>query len=290
MSLPTLDASELSTLLSKAEAVVRRVMKYAREARVEAARTKSHQDFVTNIDHAADRFLEEGLSDLLPDCPVLSEERAVSQRGFLERYWIVDPIDGTLNMMANLPFYGIAVCLVDMDGPLLSLVGGVAQDDLYVAIRGMGAYKNGRQLVLDANNDPPDLIVPSTGLIDRMITEAPEVYTRLREIGKIRNFGAQALHLVRVAEGSFAAVASIEAKIWDEAAAGLVLREAGGVWISVADNANWACPAMLMGQKEQRSIAAHPAVIEAMRSALAKLFQLNSADCWEAAGNHQEDG
>lgn len=263
---------ELTEILTQAETVVRAVMTQARKARIEATETKAHQDFVTNIDHAADRQLEQELGALLPDTPVLSEERAVSHEGKLARYWIVDPIDGTLNMMAGLPFYGVAACLVDEDGPILSVVGAVAQDDVYCAIRGRGAWKNGEVLALDTETAPPALVVPSTGLLDRLVVDHPESYAALRKIGKIRNLGAQALHLVRVAEGSFAGVASVEAKIWDEAAAGLILREAGGRWISAADSADWTAPAALMAVEEQRSIAAHPKVLEQFQDALSVIF------------------
>ncbi|MDB2578161.1 inositol monophosphatase [Tateyamaria sp.] len=267
-----LDHTQLRTLLKRAEQIVRDVMGKARLARVETTITKSHQDFVTNIDHAADKHLEEALGALLPDCPILSEERAVVHRGKLERYWIVDPIDGTLNMMAGLPFYAVAVCLVDQDGPLISVVGAVAQDEIYTAIRGAGAKKNGLALKLDETVPPPALIVPSTGLLDKIMSSHPAAYDALRKAGKIRNLGSQALHLARVAEGSFAAVASIEAKIWDEAASGLILLEAGGVWRSAADQADWSCPALLMEVEQQNSVSAHPLVADQIASALNKVF------------------
>ena len=257
-------------LMASVEDIVRRAMAQARGARIDATETKSHQDFVTNIDLAIDRFLEAELGALIPDCPVLSEERAVTHRDTLARYWIVDPIDGTLNMMAGLPFYAVAVCLVDAHGPLLSVIGAVAQDDIYAARRGAGAHKNGTALRIPA--DPPALIVPSTGLLDRIVAHHPDAYATLRAIGKIRNFGAQALHLVRVADGSFAAVASIEAKVWDEAAAGLILREAGGLWYSAADAMDWRVPAALMESPGQRSVAAHPEVAQTLQDALAAVF------------------
>jgi myo-inositol-1(or 4)-monophosphatase len=250
--------------------IVHRAMAQARTARIDAVDTKSHQDFVTNIDMATDAFLEAELGALIPDCPVLSEERAVTHRAALDRYWIVDPIDGTLNMMAGLPFYAVAVCLVDADGPLMSAIGAVAQNDVYTARRGGGAWLN--DVPLRIPDAPPALVVPSTGLLDRIMADHPQVYGALRKIGKIRNFGAQALHLAQVARGGLAAVASIEAKIWDEVAAGLILREAGGVWTSAADAANWRVPALLMEQAEQRSVAAHPNVAQAMQEALKDVF------------------
>jgi myo-inositol-1(or 4)-monophosphatase len=244
------------TLLARIEQIVRQAMAMARAASLQQTQKKAHQDFVTNVDLEVDRFLKARLGALIVDCPVLSEERAVEHRTALQQYWIVDPIDGTLNMMSGLPFYGIAVALVDARGPQIAVVGAVAQDEVYSAIRGAGAWKDGAALALTGR--APDLVVLSTGLLDRLVDRHSEIYRALRKVGKFRNLGAQALHLCGVAQGSFAGVASIEARIWDEAAAGLIAREAGGVWRSRADRQDWTLPAVLMAVTEQRSIAAHP--------------------------------
>lgn len=257
-------------LLTRVEQVVRQAMEMARAMSPQQTQRKAHQDFVTDIDLEVDRFLEAALGALIADCPVLSEERAVQHRAALAQYWIVDPIDGTLNMMSGLPFYGVSVALVDARGPKLAVVGAVAQDELYSAIRGAGAWKDGAAMRLTGG--APDLIVLSTGLLDRLVGRHPEIYRALRKVGKIRNLGAQALHICGVAQGSFAGVASLEARIWDEVAAGLITREAGGVWRSRADRQDWTRPAALMEVTEQRSIAAHPDVAAHLQRLLAPVF------------------
>jgi myo-inositol-1(or 4)-monophosphatase len=257
-------------LLSAVEQILRDAMALARHATLAETTRKAHQDFVTNIDLETDRFLEARLNACLPGCPVLSEERAVHRNMALEQYWIVDPIDGTLNMMSGLPFYGIAVALVDAHGPRLAAVGAVEQDELYTAVRGGGARKNG--LPLGLSGPTSQLIVVSTGLLDRLVADYPGAYSALRTIGKFRNFGAQALHICAVAQGSIAGVASLEARIWDEAAAGLILREAGGIWTSRADTMDWRVPAALMAVSEQRSIAAHPEMAARLADVLAPVL------------------
>ncbi len=254
-------------LLRRVQDILSQAMIVARTAVPDQAERKAHQDFVTNVDLEVDRFLDTALSALIPDCPVLSEERAVDQAAPLQRYWIVDPIDGTLNLMADLPFYGIAIALVTAEGPQLAAVGAVAQNRIYSALRGGGAWLDDTPLRLPAS--PPDLIVLSTGLMDQLHADADgTTWQSLRAIGKIRNLGAQSLHLCHVAQGSFAGVASIEACIWDEAAGGLILREAGGLWQSQADHADWQDPAALMAVRSQRSLAAHPQAADAMASSL----------------------
>lgn len=258
-------------LMGQVRDILSRAMGIARSAQQGRAQKKAHQDYVTQVDLEVDRFLEAELGALIPNCPVLSEERDVLQHGNLTQYWIVDPIDGTLNLMAGLPFYGIAIALVDGDGPVLAAVGAIAQDQIYSAQRGGGAWLDGASLRLPQN--PPDLIVLSTGVLDRL-QSAGEAATwqALRRVGKIRNLGAQSLHLCGVARGSFAAVASVEARIWDEVAAGLILREAGGTWSSRADGENWSNPAGLMAIREQCSLGAHPQAVDEMAKALEGIF------------------
>lgn len=260
----------LPSLLAAVTAILTQAVTLANSRRPTNASKKAHQDYVTDVDLSVDAFLEQHLGALIPDCPVLSEERAVAVTGSLPRYWIVDPIDGTMNLLAGLPFVGICVALADSTGPQLAAVASLSDGVIYSAIRDHGAFRNGQPLQLTAN--PCDLIVLSTGLLDLLIAAHGPAYTALRRIGKIRNLGAQALHLCGVASGQFAAVASLEARLWDEAAGGLILREAGGHWQAASDHADWAQPQVMMAIREQRSIAAHPAVLNAMRNALDPVF------------------
>lgn len=231
---------------------------------------KAVQDYVTDVDLAVDRFLTEALPKVA-DVPVFSEERAVSSDGRFDSYWIIDPLDGTANFIAGLPFYGISVALVDRSGPLCAAVISGGDGAIWTASRGGGAARNGAALEL-AGHAPSELIVLSTGLLDKLSGAHDGVFRTLRSHGKIRNLGSQALHLCGVAGGQFAAVLSQEARVWDEAAGGLILREAGGVWTSAADQADWSDPRRLMAQ-EQRSIACHPALAAELTDAVSPVWR-----------------
>lgn len=224
---------------------------------------KAHQDYVTDVDRRLDAYLETALVGLHPGIPVLSEERAAALAAPVPEWWIVDPVDGTGNLMAGLPFVGVAVALVDARGPRVAAVAAPFQGRLWTAIRGRGAQVNGIELRLPAV--PPELVVASTGLLDRLHAGADRApWLALRRAGKLRNLGAQSLHLCGVAQGWFAAALSVEARIWDEAAGGLVLREAGGIWRSAADAADWRDPGGLMALPGQESLACHPAVLSVL--------------------------
>lgn len=226
---------------------------------------KAHQDYVTDVDRRLDAYLETALTTLRPGIPVLSEERAAALAAPVSEWWIVDPVDGTGNLMAGLPFVGVAVALVDARGPRIATVAAPFQGKLWTAIRGRGAQADGVGLHLPAV--PPELVVASTGLLDRLHAGADRApWAALRQAGKLRNLGAQSLHLCGVAQGWFAAALSVEARIWDEAAGGLVLREAGGIWRSAADSADWCDPAGLMALPGQESLACHPTVLSTLDS------------------------
>lgn len=242
----------------------------ARAHLVSGIRAKAAQDYVTDLDMALDTFLQDRLPTLAPGAQVLSEERPVPPGTDASRgYWIVDPLDGTGNAVAGLPLTAVAVAFIDLAGPAVSAVISIADGRLWTAVRGRGARINGQPLVLQ--DSPCELLVVSTGLLDRLAGPGapPAIWPSLRRIGKIRNLGSQALHLCGVASGQFAAALSLEARIWDEAAAGLILREAGGIWSSVADHADWADPAGVMQCKPRLSLAAHPDLVAALEETLA---------------------
>ncbi len=264
MSLP--DEAALAAMLIRAMEIVRR-------APPAQSTLKAVQDHVTDVDLAVDAFLAMELAALTPGLPVLSEERAATIAGPVPGWWVVDPVDGTGNLVAGLPFVGIAVALVDARGPHLAAVAALAEASVATASRGAGARLRDadgtvRPLVLPAA--PPDLAVLSTGLLDALFADpaGPARFARFRRLAKLRNLGAQSLHVLGVAQGRFAAAASLEARVWDEAAAGLILREAGGLWASAADAGDWSSPAAMMAIPAQRSLAAHPAAAAAMAAAL----------------------
>lgn len=234
------------------------------------AHSKGPQDYVTDVDLALDRFLSTKLPQIL-DVPVLSEERTVAEDGHYQRYWMIDPLDGTGNFLTGLPFYGISVALIDQNGPVLAAVASAAgASELWSAARGVEARRNGK--ILELPKQHPELIVLSTGLLDQMVERNPAGYQAIRKIGKIRNLGAQALHLCGVASGQFAAVLSREARVWDEVAGGLILREAGGMWLSNADSQDWTRPAHLMAL-EQHSIACYPALLSPLQDAVRAVWE-----------------
>jgi myo-inositol-1(or 4)-monophosphatase len=134
-------------------------------------------------------------------------------------------LDGTVNFVAGLPCYGIAVVLIQNDAPVLAAVFDVPNQTMYSAIAGQGAFVDAAPLV--RTDHAASLAIVSSGLLADLASNAPDALAGLLQKFKLRNFGSQALHLCYAAAGRVSLVASKEAKGWDDMAGALIAREAG---------------------------------------------------------------
>ena len=220
--------------------ILERATKEALSKRPSEQTKKAHQDYVTDVDLALDAFLQAELRALTPDIPVLSEEGDTFK--LPERFWMIDPIDGTANLISGIPFVGIAVALVEHGKTTLAGVADIHHDAIYSAQSGQGAYHNSTRL--SPAETPAELIGVSSGVL--AIADIPSI----RTFGKIRNMGSQALQLCMVASNQLSANLSFEAKLWDDVAGALIAREAG-----LHYEANPMGPS---ANDNQRSICCHP--------------------------------
>lgn len=180
---------------------------------------------VTAIDHEVDDRLTTAIAATFPSHGVLCEERdtVVPETDWT---WIIDPIDGTSNFIAGLPYWCVSVALAHEGVPVLGIVDAPAIERRYVGVRGQGAERDGRQLrvrtTVDAR-DPRNAHVPvmlTTGTARRARTAGVRLNPRV--------MGSTALDLAVVAEGSAVASVAIRPHVWDIAAGGLLVEEAGG--------------------------------------------------------------
>ena len=198
---------------------------------VEVAGTKSSAtDIVTLADEAAEAMVKERLLGARPDDGLVGEE-GDDLRGTSGVVWIVDPIDGTVNYLYGLPHFAVSIA-AEVDGEVVAgVVVAPALDLEYVATLGGGATCNGR----------PVRPRPAVPLAERLVATgfSYEQSARSRQAGYIahllprvrdlRRLGSCALDLCGVASGTLDAYVEEGAHIWDHAAAGLVVLEAGGI-------------------------------------------------------------
>jgi myo-inositol-1(or 4)-monophosphatase len=215
--------------LSVAREAGRLVVRLRREG-VEVAGTKSSPiDIVTEADRASERLVRERILAARPDDGMVGEEGS-ADAGSSGVVWIVDPIDGTVNYLYGLPHYAVSIA-AELHGEVVAgVVVAPALGLEYAATRGGGATCNGRPV-------RPRAVVP---LAERLVGTgfSYEQPARTRQAGylahllprirDLRRLGSCALDICAVASGSLDAYVEEGAHIWDHAAAGLVVTEAGG--------------------------------------------------------------
>ena len=201
--------------------VGRRLARRFEEAR-NNPRRKADRSLVTDADFEADEAFTKALEAAFPGVPVLSEERATTLPDN-SAAWVLDPLDGTTNFALGLPMWGVLLAFLEDGQPSVGVAYFPVMDELFVAVRGQGATRNGAAIHtrgVDAAHETAFALVCSRSL---------QRY-RLNWQWKMRILGSAGYEWSTVARG--VALASLQAtpKVWDLAAPALIMTEAGGYW------------------------------------------------------------
>jgi myo-inositol-1(or 4)-monophosphatase len=213
------------------------VLAAARDASA-GRRTKGAGDYVTAADLASERAIRAALAGT--GVPVLGEEDgrtglSAPASGSVggERYWAVDPLDGTTNFLHGFVVVGVSVALV-LDGePVVGAVHAPFLGRSWVGWRGGGAWTDGHTEALRVSDRAVETAVVGTGFPFRRKENVPRYVDAFRRAFErfedLRRPGAAALDLAWVAEGVFDGFFELGLGTWDVAAGGLLVREAGGI-------------------------------------------------------------
>jgi myo-inositol-1(or 4)-monophosphatase len=191
---------------------------------------KGARDLVTDVDTEVEAWLVKEISVATPDWQVVAEEGFSGSRDVSTgRWWILDPLDGTLNYALGVPFFAVSLALLEDGCPVLGGIFDPLRDELFEAILGGGARLNGEPIAVSPQGELDGCLAVSSGFLEILTGEGcgPVLRRLLASFPKIRNLGAEALHLSYVACGRFQGSASVEARIWDDAAGALIAIEAG---------------------------------------------------------------
>jgi myo-inositol-1(or 4)-monophosphatase len=200
-----------------------------------AASKSSLVDIVTEADREVERLVVERLRAARPDDGILGEE-GTSIAGTSGLTWVIDPIDGTVNYLYDIPAYAVSIGLVEGDPdpatwrPLSGVVVNAATGERFEATRGGGATLDGRPIrVADAVPAATALVGTGFGYdAGRRQRQAAIVQELIGSVRDIRRIGAAALDLANVAAGRLNAYYEIGLQPWDFAAGALLVEEAGG--------------------------------------------------------------
>jgi myo-inositol-1(or 4)-monophosphatase len=194
---------------------------------------KKHNDFVTEVDQAAEQAIIEVLLGAYPDHAILAEESGASANlNDNENVWIIDPLDGTTNFIHGFPQYCVSIALQHRGQITQAVVYDPSRNDLFTASKGAGAYLNEKRIRVTRRDKLADALV-GTGFPYSNL-EALDEYVKMFRImtektAGLRRPGAAALDLAYVACGRLDGFFEKGLKPWDAAAGSLLITEAGGI-------------------------------------------------------------
>ncbi|MDH1427838.1 inositol monophosphatase [Comamonas aquatica] len=202
---------------------------------VESVRVAQKQvnDFVTEVDQAAERMIIETLLGAYPGHGILGEESGKEFGAKDSDYvWIIDPLDGTTNFIHGFPVYCVSIALAVKGKIEHAVVYDPTRNDLFTATRGRGAFLNERRIRVSKRAQLKDCLI-STGFPFRPGDNFRAYMRMFAEITQrtagVRRPGAAALDLAYVAAGFTDGFFETGLSIWDVAAGSLLVTEAGGL-------------------------------------------------------------
>ena len=185
-------------------------------------------DPVTEFDRAAEKLIVDELRGRRPQDSIVGEEGA-GHTGSSGLEWHIDPIDGTVNFVYDLPAWCTSVAVVDRHGSLAGAVYVPVTDELFSAARGAGATRNGEPIHCSAATDLTMALI-GTGFNYAPSTrehQAVRLALLLPRVRDVRRYGSAALDLCMAACGRLDAYFEEHLNSWDLAAGVLIAAEAG---------------------------------------------------------------
>ncbi len=191
---------------------------------------KGHNDFVSEVDRAAEREIIAVIHRAYPDHAFLAEESGKS--GSADTVWIIDPLDGTTNFLHGFPVFAVSIACQQRGRLEHAVVYDPMRQELFTASRGAGAHLDNHRIRVSRQRTLESALV-ATGFPYRANLKYLDAYLAMLKVAMqtaagIRRPGAASLDLAYVAAGRVDAFWEIGLSAWDTAAGTLLIQEAGG--------------------------------------------------------------
>ncbi len=201
---------------------------------------KARNDYVTELDRACEQLIRTEIQRRYPGDAVLGEESG--QTGTGDVVWIIDPIDGTSNLLHGIPHYAISIARSVKGRIEQGVVYDPVRDELFAASRGAGTTLNNRRVRVSGRERLEGAIVATAFPFRhrRLLPAYQGMFAAVFErVEDVRRAGAASLDLAYVASGRLDAYFELALQPWDLAAGALLVQEAGGVVCDVAGGDRW---------------------------------------------------
>lgn len=194
---------------------------------------KAANDFVTEVDRAAEQAIIDTLLKAYPQHGILGEETGTTHGQADSDYqWIIDPLDGTTNFIHGMPVYAVSIALAHRGVVQQGVVYDPTRDELFTASRGAGAFLNSRRIRVSSRVRLEDSLI-GTGFPFRKGDDFDAYMEMFKRVSQrcvgLRRPGAAAIDLAYVAAGRYDGFFESGLKAWDMAAGSLLITEAGGL-------------------------------------------------------------
>src|SRR5579862_9984751 len=200
---------------------------------------KGPANFVSLADKRAEQMLFDDLTMSRPGYGFIGEEGGVREGLDKTHTWIVDPLDGTTNFLHGIPQFAISIALQREGTVIAGVIYNPANEELYTAERGKGAFLNDQRLRVAGRRKLDECVVacglPHIGRGDHELSRA-EMSEIQNKVAGLRRFGAASLDMAFVAAGRLDGYWERNLQPWDMAAGQIIVREAGGIVSGVTGN------------------------------------------------------
>src|SRR5512141_738121 len=201
---------------------------------------KGPANFVTLADKRAEEMLLADLTKARPGYSFIGEEGGIRAGADKTHTWIVDPLDGTTNFLHGIPQFAISIALEREGTVVAGLIYNPANEDMFIAERGKGAFLNEQRIRVAGRKLLGDAVIacglPHQGRGDLALSRK-ETGAMQEHVAGLRRFGAAALDLAWIAAGRLDGYWERDIQPWDMAAGIIMVREAGG-YVSDCDGAD----------------------------------------------------
>src|SRR3954466_1171130 len=193
---------------------------------------KGPANFVTMADKRAEELLYADLTKSRPGYGFIGEEGGTREGADKSHTWIVDPLDGTTNFLHGIPHFAISIGLQREGTMIAGLIYNPANEELYLAERGKGAFLNDQRIRVAARRQLNECVIacglPHIGRGDHELSRQEMAALQPRVAG-LRRFGAASLDMAFIAAGRLDGYWERNLQAWDMAAGTIIVREAGGI-------------------------------------------------------------
>jgi len=228
-------------------------------------RTKSKNDFVTEIDKKSERLIIATIKKHFPDHAIQGEESGVTHgKGTL---WIIDPLDGTSNYIHSLPIFSVSIGIRQNHQMKAAVIYDPMHQETFWAKKNEGAYLNNKRIHVTQVSLLSNALM-ATGIPFRARDRFDEYMRSFHQISLgcvgLRRYGSAALDLAYVACGRFDGFWELDLSPWDIAAGSLIVQEAGGIITDLWGKENY--------MKNGDTLASNGLIHQALRRITSKIF------------------